>query len=277
MTKFIKKVDELQDLAEKRNISVDEAMPSRGSIAEMGKFVINMTLPESEIEARIINEKRSRLEAETGIQEPITVNKVVEFLKNHSIPDVEKFYCEFEISEKITPEEIKELLSLPFEVALTEQNEKIILTTGTAHNVGNAGQYRERRNHSKLSFHTHPLRENVPPINTPSFADIYITEFVDKNTPLIVAGELGMIVYTKPGGSFREARDVILEYCEEKGVDVFNYRPSYRQYDDLSIEERLKLQRQFAEDTGVIIEEATWDDTQGIAKIMEYINLQRFN
>jgi len=250
-------------------------MPSNGPIIEMGRFVINKVLPESEIKARIMSRQRIRLEIESGIDEPITVHKTVEFLKQHPISDTEKFFCEFEISEKITPDEIRELLTLPFEVALTEQNGRVVLTTGTAHNTGSGDQYLERRDHSKLSFHTHPIRESMPSANTPSFEDVYITDFADESTPLIVAAEGGIIVYTKPEGGRREAREVMLEYCDTKGVDIFNFRPIGRKYEDLTVEERLTLQRQFAEDTGVIVEEATWDNPEGISKIMEYINLQR--
>jgi hypothetical protein len=269
------KIDKSQSLSGEINNSVEEVVPNTGSIIEMGKFAINRVLPESEIEARIISDQRIRLEIESGIDEPISVHKTVEFLKQHQISDTEKFFCEFEISEKITPDEIRELLTLPFEVAITEQNEKVILTTGTAHNAGVGDQYIERRDHSRLSFHTHPIRENIPSTNTPSFSDIYITDFADEDTPLIVAAEDGIIVYAKPEKGLREAREVMLEYCDKKGVDIFNFRSIGRKYEDLSVEERLTLQRQFAEDTGVIVEEASWDNPEGIAKIMGYINLQR--
>lgn len=195
-------------------------------------------------------------------------------------------YFHFEVDPTITPvtaESIQSLLSLPFEISLTESNGKIIIETGTEHNAKGGPGFKERRDRSRLSMHTHPLSTDVP-VNTPSFGDIFMTDNASKNTPLLLASPSGLMHYGKPvfdpvtNEIFDgEARDMMIKYAEHHGVDVTNsdFSGKFKNYKDLLPDERIQLERKFAEETGVIVYEALWEDVEGIKKLLAIVNLQQ--
>lgn len=220
-------------------------------------------------------------------EQPNSLEAVAHFLESQKF-DVEKEYFHFEIDpalHPITAEAVQSLLSLSFEVALTEANGHVIVETGKEHSADGGPGFLERRDHSRLSMHTHPLpkKEGELPVNTPSFSDVYISEFASKSTPLLLATPSGLMHYRKPVFNpltkqpfTGEARDMMLGYSKHHGVDVFGFDTSgkLKRYWDLPEEEKVRFQRQFAEETGMIVAEALWGDSEGLKKLLEIINLR---
>ncbi len=191
----------------------------------------------------------------------------------------EREYFEFLLKGKITSEGIKLLLSLPYEIAMTEANMKIVLSTGITSATGLERDYKYRRDNSRVSFHTHPVKGREVPVIAPSFSDVYVSEFVSDKTILGLAHENGIIAYKRPAfdpdtNTFcedKEARDVMLIYFENRGIDIFGGQEGLKQYWDLSDAEKVKLQRQFAEETQMIIDEASWEDQRSLERVLSYI------
>lgn len=191
----------------------------------------------------------------------------------------EKEYFEFLVKDDFTSDGIKSLLSLPYEIALTEANGRIVLSTGVASGTGLEEDYRHRRDNSKTSFHTHPANGRETPVITPSFGDVCGSEFVSDKTTLGLAHGNGIMVYRKPAFDpdtntscdGKEARDVMLAYCENRGVDVFGGGEGLKQYWDLSGAEKVRLERQFAEETQMIVDEASWEDQKGLERVLSQI------
>ena len=225
------------------------------------------------------------------ISETNSLKSVVDFLRSKKF-NPEKEFFHFEINPKINPvtaENIKSLISFPFEITLTESNGHIFIETGKEQETHGGPEYMQRRNYSRLSMHTHPIvKDGVLPSDTLSLPDIYVSEYASKETPLILASQSGIIHYRKPTFNpitnelFRgEARDILLTYCEHYGIDVFNFfNASYplqkklKSFNDLSRDEKRKFLRKFSEETGMIISEALWGDTEKIAKLLAIINLK---
>ncbi len=239
--------------------------------------------------------ERIRLELKPEFNKPSSIEGVMNVLIANGNFDPSKCYCEFEISDEISADDIKKLLELPYEVSLTERNGKVILATGTADSTGLEKEYINRSHYSRLSFHTHPTAGEGQVVNTPSFSDIYNTDFASKNTSMVLASHKGIMVYIKPISSkvsdefLPDARDVMYKYCtshlykdgenNEHEIDLFGFRKTGFNWSDVPREDQIKYERQFAEDTGMIVEEASWDDysPENDAKlktIMDIVNLK---
>lgn len=240
-----------------------------------------------------------RAQEPTDVKPPSSIHEVVSLLRDEGY-DPERpqdLPREFEIMEEIQPNEIKELLLLPYEVALRERDGKIFILTGESGSVG--GVYgmnqdlneHDSKNHSLLQFHTHPdMGVNNEFSATPSIQDAMHTNAsgIDKSTSLVLAHMNGMIVYHKPfidpdtgkkaDGIIKKygMRDFVFEYARKRGVDYFSYGDkNLKQWRDMSPEELYGFSKQFVTDTGMIVEQASWDDAEGIERIMGYINLKR--
>ncbi len=210
-----------------------------------------------------------------------SMKEAISFLKSEKFNPETNFY-EFEILEEITAEDIKESLTLPYEIGLTEQENKIILSTGTKTTSGKEHQYLERVYHSRLSLHTHPIKDGKS-LNTPSFGDIYTSDIAEKSTPLLLAHKGGLIHYRNPhildGEEVNmEAREIMLRYGRKHGVDILGYKQSdgnLRTWNNMDKDEQATFTREFACSTGVILKEASWEDTEGIKEILDIINLKK--
>jgi len=191
----------------------------------------------------------------------------------------EQAYYEFPIKNNITQDILQTLLTLPYEVAITGSTETLILLTGTKNTVGGGDGYVHRRDHSRTSFHTHPFVNNEVPLLCPSFSDIWISEFASKKTTLGLAHPDGVMIYGKPifdpdthiSCEDDEARDVLLRYCVKRGVDFFGTYSSLKKICDLTQLEKVELQTTFCKETGVIVDEASWTDQEGVERVMSRI------
>jgi hypothetical protein len=74
-----------------------------------------------------------------------------------------------------------------------------------------------------------------------------------------------------------EARDIMMEYGQQSipQVSIFGLGMPGRRWSSLNKDEQIEYERKFAEETEVIVKEALWDDLDGVAEIMDLINLRR--
>lgn len=217
----------------------------------------------------------------------LPMNKVIEFLKNRDEISKEDYLKkpaeEYEISGEISPDNLRSLVQLNFEIELTEENNKIVLSVGCEN--GGRLEEGERRDSSKLSFHTHTEKKGETTKNTPSFSDTYISSDASPTTPLVLAHGRGIMVYHKPfldpvtkEKTNECSRDLMLTYCDSKSIALYKFfrkNKKFRLWKDLSDDEQINFERDFAERTGMILEEAEWENKEGVKKIMDYINLKR--
>ena len=226
----------------------------------------------------VMREARAKLGYELNNGHAYSLREATPHLQSQNF-DPEREFFEFLLKGSVNPSDIRNLTTLPYEVAITEADGRLVLSTGTKNNADGGDGYRERRDNSRTSFHTHPANGRETPVITPSFADIYISEFVCDKTTLGLAHANGVMVYRKPfydpdkntSCEDKEARYVMLVYCENRGIDVFGGRQGLKQYWDLSDAEQVKLQRQFAEETQMIVDEASWDDQNGLERVLSQI------
>jgi proteasome lid subunit RPN8/RPN11 len=197
---------------------------------------------------------------------------------------------EYRILGRLSPEHIQTLVMLPFEIALTEEDGVVILTTGNEREAafGNTNEYAKRRDESRLSMHTHPNN-----LHCPSFTDILLTESAQTDTPLILATQKGIIRYQQPrqqtrsvsllpwgtdeeddSDNDRPVMKMILKFLEIKGLGIGTYsnNPSIA---TLSPNKQTDLAREFATQHQMIVVDVPWSDTSGISEMMEIINLHR--
>ncbi|MCX6793542.1 MAG: hypothetical protein NTY06_00355 [Candidatus Gottesmanbacteria bacterium] len=184
---------------------------------------------------------------------------VIDQLKSRNIDVTQQFEFQIPVDHRpISTTELQELTKLPYEIALTEENNKIILTTGGENNMFSGYAYEERRHKSKLSLHTHHEYSDGGDVSAPSFPDVLDSVYVSKNTPLILVNPSGIMMYHAPiynpltNKKFRgDVMELIFHYC--KGQEEFR--------------------REFAVDTRMIVQEVLWSDTAGIQKMMDIVNL----
>jgi len=170
-----------------------------------------------------MSEARTKLGYELSNGCAYLLRDVTPHLKNKEF-NPEKEYFEFLLKGKVTSDGIKSLLSLSYEIALTEANGRLILSTGTESNAVGGEEHIKRRDNSKTSFHTHPANGREVPVIAPSFTDVWLSDYVSNKTTLGLAHGNGIMVYRKP--SFNpnantsceniDARDTMLAYCENR-------------------------------------------------------------
>ena len=196
--------------------------------------------------------------------------------------DPEKEYFEFLIRGKIRPDDIRALLTLPYEVSLDEELD-VILSTGIKNAVADEEHILRRRNHGKRFFHTHPDSEGEFQ-GTPSLHDAFYSYQVKGNLTLSLAHSGGIIIYRGP---FLDPVTQKIVNPSEDFFDIFKKYASFNRtwldaeeipdevkslYDkrliNLNQEEGFRFERQFAEQTGMIVDEAKWEDKEGIERVV---------
>ena len=101
----------------------------------------------------------------------------------------------------------------------------------------------------------------------------------------ILACETSIMIFSKPRTNDKkykkyedsEVRDIMMEYGQQSipKVSIFGLGTPGIRWSSLNKDEQIEYERKFAEETGVIIKEALWDDLDGVAEIIELINLRR--
>lgn len=225
--------------------------------------------------------KRTRLHFESGQVVPQTLRDFISFLRTAQFDPDKEFY-EIEIPVTISPisaEDIRELTEFPFEFQLLQRGKNTVTSTGTREQPHTEEQNAQEKRDTKLYFHTHPSKK--PFVNTPSFSDLALTTKGDSQ--LILAHPRGLMIFRRPiynpltqMFSLDDVREILLHYCEAKGIEISD-RPhqGLRSFFDLTDEEQVQFQRQFTEETRMILREVSWDDKDGVAEIMDVVNLRK--
>ena len=137
------------------------------------------------------------------IGQPGTLPDIIARLRSTQF-DPEKQFFRFVIDVQknpIQPGELRELTMFPFEFLLTEKRGMVEIETGTKDGAmgGKSGIYRERRNKSRLSGHTHPNHPKPEDDSDhPSFADVFASGDAKEGTPLLLIHRGGIIHYRAP-------------------------------------------------------------------------------
>ncbi len=217
-------------------------------------------------------------------QGPKRVGAILRFLQSNPFDPEDRHY-EFEIEGEIAAAELKSLTRLPYEVCLTERNSRLVLITGLFSATPNIDRHHYSRTRSSwLSLHTHPIGDSWAGTEGPSIKDIIEhSPGVDSGTPLLVVHHRGITLYRKPYwdstlGTFAldKGRALFDRYRRAFGLDEHrNPNNSFFPFIHLTLSEGGRFVRQYAEDSGVMIQEAEWGDEAGISRMMELINLRR--
>lgn len=229
---------------------------------------------------------RLRRNFESTETRPQTLGQFITYLRISKIDPRREFY-EAEISvdtSPIEPQDIRGLPTFPFEFQITEQDGKIHVATGLEETVPKDVL---KIKNAKMHLHSHPeiidKKGHIILVNTPSFSDLRAI-FSDDNERIgVLVHSQGLMIFRRPiynpltqMPTLDDPREIEIAYCKSKGVYVEGRpTPGFRSFFDLSDEEQVELQRQFAEDTQIIIQEATWEDTKAVTDIMDVINLRK--
>ena len=212
----------------------------------------------------------------------LSMEETLKLLKGDFNP--EKTCYEITIIGDITAGQIKELTLLNFEVEITEKFGKPVLTTGEKNSTkgvdDNYASYYRVIN-SDLSFHTHPILKDH---GGPSFPDLITASLRKNKKPSLIAHIGGITIYQKPQINpltneqyTGDPRDLILIYSRACKIDIsgMSKDENLRKWNDLTIEEKIAFENDFAEKSGAIIREIPWEDEEGIKEAMDYINLKK--
>lgn len=209
-----------------------------------------------------------------------TMREILDTLTTVSF-NPQRYFYRFEIDGIIEPDNLQALPQLPYEVSIMEVNGGLVLKT-EADEVQLDEEMRRRIVGTRLFLHSHRIHPGeAAQANAPSFPDL-MQGFLNRSSTIsILVCQRGLIVYGRPRFNpltkeiyEGDVRDLMLSYCEAKSIDVFGdgLVSTLTSIFDLNPQERLLLQRQFAEDTRSIRTEVTWGDKAGINKIIQLIN-----
>lgn len=203
---------------------------------------------------------------------------ILEDIASTDFDPTESFF-ECQIDGRVEQEHVVKLPQLPCEVSIVEVNGELVFRTEEPRTVGTDEEMRRRLIHTKLFFHSHPIVAGRSiQSNTPSFPDLKAAARLAGTN--VIASEKGILIYGRPDkdpltGEIYSGKtdDLITRYCREIGINYEDDIPdeSLKIAYDLSEENKILLQQQFAASAGVIKSQASWDDGAAAA-IVEVIN-----
>lgn len=200
---------------------------------------------------------------------PLTLMAAVTRFKGVEMPG-QRFEID-KTASPITAGDLRTLLNLPYEVALHEDGGKTVLNRGDETDVRINGATREAR----WMLHTHPFGGENPNL---SATDILATWRHDhKKTVHLLVSEKGITTYRAPQHEPNQP-DVPIEnilqplalWGQERGVNLLTGKDGDGQPAPIGPlgEETRKL----AEAMGMIVDEATWEDQEGMERALGIIN-----
>jgi hypothetical protein len=226
-------------------------------------------------------------------QENIKYPQEVESLKNvidqlrprKNDAKVERNVFSFDPAKNpIETSDLRELVDFPYEFSIMGIMGRIFVETGDNNSLETNVFSKRKMKVATVDLHTHPANSEVES-HSPSFNDIFSSTYFRKETPLIIASSVGLIIYHGPRynpitkESFSgDPRDLAIDYAEAQGICLFpnpNSKPenNLKYLKDMSPKEISQLERHFAEDTKAIESDIPWEDKVGIQKIINIINL----
>ncbi len=200
---------------------------------------------------------------------PLTLMTAVTRFKGVEIPGQH-----FEIDKTaspITAGDLRTLMNLPYEVALHEDRGKTVLNRGDETDVRMNGPTREAR----WMLHTHPFDSENTNL---SATDVLATWRHDhKHTTHMLVTSNGILTYRAPQHEPNQP-DVPLENILRPlalaGANGDLNLLSGKAHDGspVSGKELGEATRQFAEASGMLVDETSWDDQEGLKRALEIIN-----
>ncbi len=196
-------------------------------------------------------------------------------------------FAEYQIQRPVQADHVKAALHLPFEIAITELDNELILTTHSSEVRSTGSDYINRQLNSRLSFHTHNDRRDGIIVDTPSFQDIVVATATSNRTKQLVAHATGITYFghmTKhpvTGEDLsrlqKSVGEIFNEYQRYIGAVLHrNWVTKARPFitEKYSLAERTQLAKDFIKKSGMLIAEAAWEDVENINKFMRIINLE---
>lgn len=214
------------------------------------------------------------------IYHSMTLNNCAEFLLDNKL-DFDKKYYNIKLKGKITSEPIHAMIKLPYEITIYNYKGSNRLMTGTKYATSEENDVVYLLNRSIFNLHTHPPRKNIK-FDAPSFADLMSNLPTKKRRA--IAHVDGILIY---GPCKRDIENNVLtledalddEFLEEmvkkhlgkKQVSLFESLPNHKNIENVPLALQSKYQKDFANITGLIQHEASWDNKKEIEKIMKII------
>lgn len=180
----------------------------------------------------------------------------------------------------ITSDDLFELLRLPVEIGLSEEDGKVILTIGEQGKI-NDQEFVQRSNANRLCLHSHPPNEKTNSESSISVGDIIRVNARDGKMSLLLHTD-GIIVYgdaTKNPltgetlGPLPDNRDILNSFLKSKGYSILGDD----NFSSIGTVKQLEISNEFAEKSGMIRERISWNDTNGMEKILDMVNLKSEN
>lgn len=200
---------------------------------------------------------------------PITLATAVTRFKGVEMPG-QRFEID-KTASPITAGDLRTLMNLPYEVALHEDRGKTILNRGDETDVQMNGATRETR----WMLHTHPFGSENTNL---SAVDVLTTWRHDHtNTVHMLVTERGITTYRAPQHKPNQP-DVPLENILQPlafaGVNGDLNLLSGKAHDGrpASDKELGEAARRFAEASGMLVDETSWDDQEGLKRALGIIN-----
>jgi hypothetical protein len=154
------------------------------------------------------------------------------------------------------------------------------LATGTRRSSGDERGIVHRINNSKTVFHTHPGAAGMVGQSTaPSSSDVCkIGDNIGHEATFGLAYPTGVMIYRSPildpdtGVVFDyDPKELMQRYYMKRGVGFSEKRKGLIQISSLSEAQKVELERQFAEQTLMIEDEALWGDQIGLERVLDKI------
>lgn len=188
----------------------------------------------------------------------------------------------FEINPRSNPisaEELRQLTAFPFEFSVHEVNGNVRVTTGEEHHPSDPDKIGVPKDTSLYS-HSHRKTSNNVFI---SFFDVFITARVGSRAQQVLITREGLVVYKRPQfdpirntPTDESPRELMSDWGNQHGIDFFGINPQEdaKRFIDLPDEEKMQIAKDYARDTHMVVMETRWEDTEGVVKVLDAINMR---
>lgn len=183
--------------------------------------------------------------------------------------------------DRIGADDLRALLRFPFEISLYERGGRIgVFTTAQPESTLIPLGRRDALTTS-LVAHTHPETDGKVYAYM-SLGDILSsTTYFGPNTQQFLITDQGLVVYRRPQfdpvqGSPTDdsARVVISRWGRDRGIGFYQ-EPDLQRFGDLADDKQVQLMKDFADATGMIVKDVRWGEEEGVAEIIDAINLTK--
>src|SRR3989338_7933844 len=197
---------------------------------------------------------------------------------------------EYQVAGRVESVHLQALLNLSHEVALTEQDGKLILTplmlfgSGVEEPDAPYSGYFDRQTQSRLWAHTHNRRTDGILVDTPSFQDFKVAKIVNTQTDMLVIHGRGITRFGKirrhpvTGAETTSTSELIHDYEQQIGARLQKFDKAPNQPfigDKYTFEEITQLAKEFTKNSGMLLDEAEWSDNEGIERLLKILNLKK--